>query len=145
MLNADQIICKPVFDIIQVVKGDICNIDADIIVDSTDEFLSGSGGVDRAIQNKAGNEVKKELEQFRISKGRLNSSEIFITSAGQLRQNKQIYYVVGPKWNYDNCLAYIIYLQRLGYWSGGLELPLYDQIANGVIRRVLQRMIVSLE
>jgi hypothetical protein len=44
------------------------------------------------------------------------------------------------QWDYNTCLAYIVYLQRLAYWSGGMEHPLYDQIANGTIRRVLCRM-----
>ncbi len=44
------------------------------------------------------------------------------------------------QWDYDTCLAYIVYLQRLSYWSGGEDHPLGDQIANGTIRRVLCRM-----
>ena len=44
------------------------------------------------------------------------------------------------QWDYNTCLAYIVYLQRLAYWSGGMEHPLYDQIANGTIRRALCRM-----
>lgn len=43
-------------------------------------------------------------------------------------------------WDYNTCLAYIIFLQRAGYWSGGLEAPHYDQCGNGTIRRILIRM-----
>lgn len=32
------------------------------------------------------------------------------------------------------------YLEYLAYWSGGMEHPLYDQIANGTIRKVFCRM-----
>ena len=44
------------------------------------------------------------------------------------------------KWDYSTCLAYIIYLQRSAYWSGGEEAPHYDQWANGTVRKVLMRM-----
>ncbi len=44
------------------------------------------------------------------------------------------------RWDYNTCLAYIIYLQRQGYWSGGEWLPLYEQVSNGVVREVLLRM-----
>ena len=43
-------------------------------------------------------------------------------------------------WDYSTCLAYIIFLQRSAYWSGGLEAPHYDQWANGTVRKVLLHM-----
>lgn len=44
------------------------------------------------------------------------------------------------KWDYSTCLAYIIYLQRQAYWSGGEESPHYAQCLNGTVRKVLLRM-----
>ena len=44
------------------------------------------------------------------------------------------------QWDYNMCLAYIVYLQRLAYWSGGETHPLGEQIASGTIRKVLFRM-----
>lgn len=292
---------KHIFDIIQVIKSDISIVDSDVIVNATDERLSGSGGLDRTIQKKAGTVVQEEIREFIKKKGSLKESEVLVTSSGELKNNKMIFHVVGPKWsdgyhfeekslanayenillqvkkqaeitsiafpcistgkngfpvkraaeiaihsifriistdpkssldkiifvcsddrnyeaykkviskliiekaistyspesdpcrydyhlievlasikwgyigkydtylpkdtmkttkhfsnsieetsyyaqyldkwNYDNCLAYIVCLQRLGYWSGGIEMPLYAQIDNGVVRKVLQRML----
>ena len=44
------------------------------------------------------------------------------------------------QWTYDQCLAYIIVLQRASYWSGGLSSPHFDQSVLGSVRRVLLRM-----
>ena len=48
-------------------------------------------------------------------------------------------------WDYNTSLAYIIFLQRAAYWSGGLSAPHGDQCANGTIRRILLRMLAMLQ
>ena len=43
-------------------------------------------------------------------------------------------------WDYNQCLAYLIYLQRLSHWDDGPDY-FYEQVINGSVRKVLLRMI----
>ena len=48
-------------------------------------------------------------------------------------------------WDYNTCLAYIIYIQRSDYASGGFTHIFGDMAANGTIKKVLVRMKSLLE
>ncbi len=60
--------------------------------------------------------------------------------AGAESDDKLLWAKNADRWDYNTCLAYIVYMQRLSYWSGGWEDPLREQLANGVLRRLLLRM-----
>jgi O-acetyl-ADP-ribose deacetylase (regulator of RNase III) len=49
---------------VKVVEGDITTLQVDAVVNSTDPRLSGSGGVDRAIQRAAGDSLRLELDRL---------------------------------------------------------------------------------
>lgn len=82
---------------IKIVKGDITQINADIIVNAANNHLRGGGGVDGAIHKTAGPTIKEECRKI----GYCNTGEAVITSAGNLEAN-YIIHTVGPIYTKNN-------------------------------------------
>ena len=78
---------------IEVIQGDITKQRVDAIVNATDNYLSGSGGVDAAIHRAAGSELKKECEQIH----RCETGEAKITRGYNLPA-RWVIHTVGPVW-----------------------------------------------
>ncbi len=73
------------------VKGDITKIKADVIVNATDNALSGGGGVDQAIQEAAGDEMREACRKIgECSTGGIEVTDGFLLSA------KYVFHTVGP-------------------------------------------------
>ncbi len=79
---------------IEIIYGDILEAECDAIVNPTDTMLSGSGGLDRIIHQRAGKSLQKICEKYR---GNLNSSNAVITESCGLKA-KYIVHAVAPKW-----------------------------------------------
>ena len=82
---------------INVVKGDITNIEVDIIVNAANRNLSGGGGVDGAIHKKVGIGLYIECEHL----NGCNTGEAKMTDAYNLPA-KKIIHTVGPTYMMDN-------------------------------------------
>lgn len=140
------------FKAIRIVQGDICKLETDAIVVPTDSHCSGKGGLDLSVHKKAGEELRLYIDDYLKKKGGqgwkdpgdcyeyMKAVKEQTEKGSKATDETSAYAKTLHQWDYNTCLAYIVYLQRLAYWSGGMEHPLYDQIANGTIRRVLCRM-----
>ena len=80
---------------IEIIKGDITELDVDAIVNATNNWLIGGGGVDGIIHHKAG----KELDEACKKLNGCPTGEAKITPGFNLKA-KYIIHTVAPKW-YD--------------------------------------------
>ncbi|HFK5527774.1 TPA: O-acetyl-ADP-ribose deacetylase [Elizabethkingia anophelis] len=85
---------------IEIIKGDITKIQADVIVNAANSSLLGGGGVDGAIHRAGGKQILDECIQIRNKQGKCNPGEAVVTTAGNLPA-KYVIHTVGPVWNGD--------------------------------------------
>lgn len=82
---------------IEILKGDITEIEADAIVNAANSSLSGGGGVDGAIHSRGGPSILEECLEIRKKRGDCPTGEAVRTGAGRLRA-KHLLHTVGPVW-----------------------------------------------
>lgn len=82
---------------IKVVEGNITKINAEAIVNATDERMSGGGGVDLAIHRAAGPELSEECKKL----GGCKTGEAKITKGYNLPA-KYVIHTVGPVYGKEN-------------------------------------------
>lgn len=85
---------------IEVVQGDITEIQVDAIVNAANTSLLGGGGVDGAIHRKGGKQILEECIAIRNRQGGCDVGQAVITKAGNL-PSKFVIHTVGPVWNGD--------------------------------------------
>ena len=83
---------------INIVKGDITKIEADVIVNAANTSLLGGGGVDGAIHRAGGIEILEDCRKIVARQGGCKVGEAVITTAGKLSA-KYVIHTVGPVWN----------------------------------------------
>ena len=86
---------------IEIILGDITQIEVDVIVNAANTSLLGGGGVDGAIHKAGGPDILAECVAIRNRQGGCKVGEAVITTAGNLNARKVIH-TVGPKWNNGN-------------------------------------------
>src|SRR4030066_1014624 len=85
---------------LELVKGDLTEIEADAIVNAANSSLMGGGGVDEAIHRKGGPKILEECKKIRTAQlpAGLPTGKAVITSAGNLKA-KHVIHTVGPVWH----------------------------------------------
>ncbi len=79
--------------VIEIVQGDITQLDVDVIVNAANESLLGGGGVDGAIHRAAGPGLKEACRRF----GSCPTGEARITPSFRLKA-RWVVHTPGPVW-----------------------------------------------
>ncbi|MGI9542509.1 MAG: O-acetyl-ADP-ribose deacetylase [Cyclobacteriaceae bacterium] len=82
---------------LEVIQGDITQVQVDAIVNAANSSLLGGGGVDGAIHRAGGPEILAECLQIRDRQGGCATGEAVITGAGRL-PSQWVIHTVGPLW-----------------------------------------------
>jgi O-acetyl-ADP-ribose deacetylase len=82
------------------VRGDITEVDADVVVNAANPGLLGGGGVDGAIHSAGGPVILDECRAIkaRLPEGRLPRGQAVATSAGRLPA-RWVVHTAGPIWS----------------------------------------------
>ena len=126
--------------ILELVMGDITDIQAEAIVNAANSTLLGGGGVDGAIHFKGGPRILEECKRIRATEwpDGLPTGNAVITSGGNLKA-KHVIHTVGPIWRggfYGESK-----LLRQAYWNSlklavanGLKTIAFPSISTGAYR-----------
>lgn len=123
---------------INLVRGDITEYPADVIVNAANTSLLGGGGVDGVIHRKGGKSILAECQEIRERQGGCKVGEAVITTAGNL-PFQNVIHTVGPRWvsgksNEKKLLenAYISSLKLAA--EHGLKNISFPNISTGIYR-----------
>ena len=86
---------------VYVYKGDLTKVKVDCIVSSASSYLSGSMGLEKAVLDAAGGQVRQECQTYIQQKRRLSSGEVLVTSGGNLRCKKIIHFSMPDSMSLD--------------------------------------------
>jgi O-acetyl-ADP-ribose deacetylase (regulator of RNase III) len=80
---------------LELVQGDITELDTDAIVNAANERLAHGGGVAGVISRKGGPAIQRESDAWVHQRGRVPTGSAAITSGGRLRA-RHVIHAVGP-------------------------------------------------
>lgn len=117
---------------LQIIRQDITKINCDAVVNPTDRWLSGGGGVDALIREAAGEQMDARCAQI----GSLSVGEAVLTPAYAMKNCKFVIHVAGPVWygglGGERVLLRSCYLEALGLaWDNKCRSVAFPLIASG--------------
>jgi len=122
---------------LELIKGDLTDVEADAIVNAANSTLLGGGGVDGAIHHKGGPKILEECKRIRATEwpDGLPTGCAVITSGGNLKA-KHVIHTVGPIWRggfYDEAkLLKLAYRNSLKLAvANGLKTVAFPSISTG--------------
>jgi O-acetyl-ADP-ribose deacetylase (regulator of RNase III) len=80
---------------IELIKGDITEMDTDAIVNAANEQMTHGGGVAAAIARRGGPDIQKESDAWVAKHGRVETGAAAITGGGRLKA-RYVIHAVGP-------------------------------------------------
>ncbi len=86
---------------VELIKGDITEVEADAIVNAANQYLEHGGGVAGAIVRKGGYVIQEESREWVRRHGPVPVGEVAVTGAGRLKA-KYVIHAVGPRWGVDD-------------------------------------------
>ena len=81
--------------VLELVEGDITELDTDAIVNAANERLAHGGGVAAVISRKGGPTIQRESDEWVRRHGRVPTGSAAITSGGNLKA-RYVIHAVGP-------------------------------------------------
>jgi O-acetyl-ADP-ribose deacetylase (regulator of RNase III) len=81
--------------VLELVEGDITQLDVDAIVNAANERLAHGGGLARVISRKGGPAIRKESNAWVRTRGRVLTGSAALTSGGNLKA-RYVIHAVGP-------------------------------------------------
>lgn len=82
---------------VELVEGDITELEADAIVNAANEYLKHGGGVAAAIVRKGGYVIQEESDRYVREHGPVPVGGVAVTGAGRLKA-KYVIHAVGPRY-----------------------------------------------
>jgi O-acetyl-ADP-ribose deacetylase (regulator of RNase III) len=119
---------------VELVKGDITELEVDAIVNAANRYLKHGGGVAGAIIRKGGAQIQRESDEYVRKHGPLKVGGVAVTKAGRLKA-KFVIHAVGPKWgdpDGDERLAEAIRNSLLKAEELGLSSMAMPAISTGI-------------
>ncbi|HEX2149146.1 MAG TPA: macro domain-containing protein [Actinomycetota bacterium] len=89
--------------VLALMKGDITQIPADVIVNAANEALIGGGGVDGAIHRAGGPAIMDDLQRRYGKRRQCPTGSAVVSEAGNLPA-QWVIHAVGPRWRGGNFL-----------------------------------------
>ena len=89
--------------VLALMKGDITQIPADVIVNAANEALVGGGGVDGAIHRAGGPAIMNDLQRRYGKRRQCPTGSAVVSEAGNLPA-RWVIHAVGPRWRGGNFL-----------------------------------------
>jgi O-acetyl-ADP-ribose deacetylase (regulator of RNase III) len=83
--------------VVELVEGDITELEADAIVNAANEYLKHGGGVAAAIVRKGGWVIQEESDRYVMEHGPVPVGGVAVTGAGRLKA-KYVIHAVGPRY-----------------------------------------------
>lgn len=119
--------------VVELVEGDITELEADAIVNAANEYLKHGGGVAAAIVRKGGWVIQEESDRYVREHGPVPVGGVAVTGAGRLKA-KYVIHAVGPRYGDpqgDEKLASAIRNSLLKAEELGLESIALPAISTG--------------
>ena len=86
---------------VELIKGDITEVEVDAIVNAANQYLEHGGGVAGAIVRKGGYVIQEESREWVRRHGPVPVGGVAVTGAGRLKA-KYVIHAVGPRWGVDD-------------------------------------------
>jgi O-acetyl-ADP-ribose deacetylase (regulator of RNase III) len=119
--------------VVELVEGDITELEADAIVNAANEYLKHGGGVAAAIVRKGGWVIQEESDRYVREHGPVPVGGVAVTGAGRLKA-RYVIHAVGPRYGDpqgDEKLASAIRNSLLKAEELGLESIAMPAISTG--------------